>query len=157
MPLPAIMSLLPLAMEYGPKLIKYIDDDAGDKAQQAINVVKAVAGTDDPVKAREVLQDPAKVLELQRELNDLTIKFAELQAGIITAEIKSDSLLAKNWRPMLMVLFGVIILNEYILSPYFGLPAKELPEHMWDLLNIGVGGYVLSRGAEKGVKMWKQS
>jgi len=26
---------------------------------------------------------------------------------------------------------------------------------MWDLLNLGIGGYVLGRSVEKGGKVWK--
>ena len=27
---------------------------------------------------------------------------------------------------------------------------------LFDLLQIGIGGYIISRGAEKGIKTWKE-
>ena len=39
--------------------------------------------------------------------------------------------------------------------PLFGTPAADIPPDMWDLLKLGVGGYVLGRSVEKGVKVWK--
>ena len=34
--------------------------------------------------------------------------------------------------------------------------AEDIPPDMWDLLKLGVGGYVLGRSVEKGVKVWKK-
>ena len=31
----------------------------------------------------------------------------------------------------------------------------DIPPDMWDLLKIGLGGYVVGRSAEKGAKAWK--
>ena len=88
------------------------------------------------------------------------LKVIENQTKVITGEIQSDSWLAKNWRPMLMVLFGIIIANNYIIAPYlhgFGMTAVSLPipDRMWSLLEIGLGGYVVGRSVEKGIRLWK--
>ena len=54
---------------------------------------------------------------------------------------------------MLVIIF--IVANNYVIAPYIGLffPEKELilelPGGLWALLNIGVGGYVAGRSAEK--------
>jgi len=86
------------------------------------------------------------------------------EAGsIIRAEANSESWLARNWRPMLMCLFGLIIANNYIIFPYFNMfmPEKAVllpvPEYLWDLLKLGVGGYVVGRSGEKIVKVWKDT
>lgn len=55
-----------------------------------------------------------------------------------------------------MVLFGLIVANNYLLAPYGLGQTLELPPDMWDLLKIGVGGYVVGRSVEKGVRVWRQ-
>lgn len=84
------------------------------------------------------------------------------QAGIVTAEAKSEFWITANWRPLTMLVFVAIIANNYIIAPYvgaiFGADAAvslELPPAMWELLKIGLGGYVVGRSAEKAVKLWK--
>ena len=75
-------------------------------------------------------------------------------ANIILAEAKSESWLARSWRPLLMMVAIVIIANNYLLVPYanalfdFGI-MLELPDALWTLLTIGVGGYTLGRSGEK--------
>jgi hypothetical protein len=80
---------------------------------------------------------------------------------VITAEANSESWLARNWRPLTMLTFVVIIANNYILYPYLSLfwasaPSLAIPPDMWDLLKIGLGGYVAGRSGEKMIKYWKK-
>lgn len=85
------------------------------------------------------------------------------QASIIRAEANSQSWLARNWRPALMCLFGLIIANNYIIFPYLQnfLPDHAvllpIPQDLWALLKLGVGGYVVGRSGEKIVQVWKDS
>lgn len=82
------------------------------------------------------------------------IALLKAQAEIILAEAKGGRL-QRNWRPMLMMTFMIIIANNYIIHPYLQLfaPGKSLalalPPEMWSLLKIGVGGYVVGRSVEK--------
>ena len=99
-----------------------------------------------------------KLMELQMsgELKEL-----ESAAGIITSEAQSEHWLVAAWRPITMLVFVVIIANNYILAPYIQMFFSQdvsltLPPQMWDLLKIGLGGYIFSRGAEKTVKNWKE-
>lgn len=112
-----------------------------------------------------IFPDPAERTKAQLELlklqqsGDLS-KIVE-QSKIITAEIQSESWLARNWRPLIMMMFGIIIFNNYMLIPWlktFGLPMAlmEIPPNMWSLLEIGMGGYVIGRTVEKGIKAWKE-
>ncbi len=76
------------------------------------------------------------------------------QASIIVAEAQSGSWLARSWRPMIMMLFGFIILNNYVIYPYLSLffeeaPMLDIPKDMWSLLKLGIGGYVVGRTVEK--------
>ncbi len=81
-------------------------------------------------------------------------------ASIVQAEAESEHPLTAQWRPILMLSITAILVNNYILAPYlaalFGFSVQlDLPEPMWNLLTVGVGGYVLGRSAEKGIKYWK--
>jgi hypothetical protein len=117
----------------------------------------------------ELIEDKDKANEIKAVLNkafseaDLT-KFEtqiNAQANIIIAEAKSASWLARNWRPGLMALFGIIIFNNYVLYPYLSLfflaaPMLAIPAQMWSLLQLGVSGYVVGRSVEKGIELWKK-
>lgn len=80
------------------------------------------------------------------------------QSSVITAEAKGESWMQRNWRPMLMLTFGFIIFNNHVLAPYLHLlfsvepPMLQLSERMWDLLALGVGGYITGRSVEKVAK-----
>jgi len=102
-------------------------------------------------------KDQAAQIKAQLTQAAMTGQLKELEAAskVIVAEAQGDSWLQRNWRPLLMVMFGVIIANNYLVVPIFNTPAADIPPDMWDLLKLGVGGYVVGRTAEKGLKTWK--
>jgi len=108
----------------------------------------------------KAVEDKDQASQIKARLGEMAMsghmKELEAAASIIVAEAQGDSWLQRNWRPLLMVLFGVIIANNYIVVPIFNTPAAEIPPDMWDLLKLGVGGYVVGRTVEKGMKSWKE-
>lgn len=93
------------------------------------------------------------------ELLAVGVEELKQSAAVIIAEAKGGWL-QRNWRPMLMTAFGAIIVNNYILAPYlqamFSFSVNlEIPPDMWDLLKIGIGGYIVGRSTEKAVEAWK--
>ena len=106
-----------------------------------------------------VLPDTVEKDRVRAELHaSLLANAAELErtaANVIMAEANGESWLQRNWRPMLMVLFGIIIANNFLIVPIFNTPTADIPPDMWDLLKLGLGGYVLGRSAEKGIRVWK--
>lgn len=108
----------------------------------------------------KAVEDKDQASQIKARLGEMAMsghmKELEAAASIIVAEAQGDSWLQRNWRPLLMVLFGVIIANNYIVVPIFNTPAAEIPPDMWDLLKLGVGGYVVGRSAEKSLKAWKE-
>lgn len=107
-------------------------------------------------------KDLAKKLDMQlrERLIDSFTTTLESKRDIIVAEASGESWLQRNWRPVLMLSFTAIIVNNYILSPYlqalFGFSVRlEIPSNMWDLLKLGISGYIAGRSAEKGIKAWK--
>jgi len=81
---------------------------------------------------------------------------------IILAEASSSSWLTNSWRPALMWICIIVVFNNFILMPFiniiFGTSLiLEIPDPMWNLLTIGVGGYIAGRSAEKVATNWKKS
>jgi len=98
--------------------------------------------------------------ELQAQINGILhteiLALLQAQTQIIVAEAQGESWLQRNWRPLLMCTFGMIVANNYIVAPYIGLLLGpqyrlllEIPVDMWDLLKLGVSGYVVGRSLEK--------
>jgi len=123
---------------------------------------KIVGGIADVVG--EFVEDKDKANELSHLISGrvLDILGVELQVkgAIITAEAQSVHALTAQWRPITMLVFVAIIANNYILYPYLSLfwtdaPILDIPAQMWELLKIGIGGYIASRGVEKVVRDWK--
>jgi len=98
-----------------------------------------------------------KLIELETVLAQLKVKTDELRHNIIIAETKSQSWMARNWRPILMLTIITIIANNYVVFPILNLFTAKvtmlvLPDHLWALLKIGIGGYIVSRSAEQVAK-----
>ncbi len=124
----------------------------------------AVKGVTDLVGQFVEDKDKANELEtaIKNKLVNLEQEVVKAQRDIIVAEANSQSFIARNWRPIMMLTFVFIIANNYILFPYvqlFGGTALELkiPEAMWGLLKIGVGGYVVGRSGEKMVESYAKN
>lgn len=104
----------------------------------------------DPDKKIAASQELAKLQETyQEKLIDADVQWAKTQAESIEAETKSESWMARNWRPILMLTFTYIILHTFVLAPLFSLKAVVIPGDMWELLKLGMGGYIIGRSAEK--------
>lgn len=109
-------------------------------------------------KAKEALAQLQISGDLQQMMQESKITLAG--ADIVKAEASSQSWLTCNWRPMTMMVFVFIIFNNYILFPYCQLffhagASLALPPDMWELLKIGLGGYVVGRSGEKIAKALK--
>lgn len=72
------------------------------------------------------------------------------QAAIIRAEAEGNWL-QRSWRPLIMLVFAAIVLA----GTFLDLPILADTSRFWDLLEIGIGGYVIGRSAEKITGHWK--
>lgn len=96
--------------------------------------------------------DPAEHAKIEAELNQALWNNAHqlnlAAADIIKAEAASEHWLAANWRPLLMLTFGGLIVARW-----FGWAAPELSEaeylKLWDIVQLGIGGYTIGRSVEK--------
>lgn len=95
--------------------------------------------------------------ELARIENATTLKVIEYesqllkaQTDIITAEANSASWIARNWRPITMLAFLVLVVADSL-----GWLPNPLAKEAWTMLQIGLGGYVVGRSGEKIAKVVK--
>ena len=71
-------------------------------------------------------------------------KLLDAQSRVVEAEAKGQSWLQRNWRPITMLTFLVLVVFDC-----FGFLKFRLSNEAWLLLQIGLGGYVVGRTGEK--------
>jgi hypothetical protein len=104
---------------------------------------------------KSVFPDPAD--ELRRQEVQAQLQLALMQqagalelaaADIIKAEANSESWLARNWRPLVMLTFTALIVARWM-----GYSAPNISEAeilaLWDIVQLGLGGYAIGRSVEK--------
>ena len=89
--------------------------------------------------------------ELSKIQSDISIKLLDYEkqmviakSSVVQSEVSGQSWLQRNWRPITMLTFLVLVVLDS-----FGLLAFRLAPEAWTLLQIGMGGYVIGRSAEK--------
>ena len=90
--------------------------------------------------------------KLEHELTSLVVtKHAEAvnaAAEIVKTEAGSGNWLAASWRPITMLTFVALIVSRWL-----GWSAPNLTEaevlSLWDIVELGLGGYVVGRSVEK--------
>lgn len=107
----------------------------------------------------KVLPDPKakaaaklKLIELQQsgEMQEI-----EAAAKIISAEAKGESWLQRNWRPTTMLTFVGLVVAKWLGFTAPGV-TEEIELELMKLIQMGLGGYVLGRSVEKGIREWKK-
>ena len=98
--------------------------------------------------AEEKLGLKNKLAEIENEFASKVLsyetKLMDVRASIIKAEAAGHSWLQRNWRPITMITFLVLVVLDC-----FGVLKFRLSNEAWTLLKIGLGGYVVGRSAEK--------
>jgi hypothetical protein len=111
------------------------------------NIASKVAGNLFPDPADELKRKEAEhqfTLGVMQHANQIE----QAAADIVKAEAQSSHFLAANWRPITMLVFvGLVV------ARWFGWSAPGLSEaealKLWDIVQLGLGGYVIGRSAEK--------
>ncbi len=110
-------------------------------------VVKEVGNVIDKLFTSEEERINAKN-EMLKVLKEQQLELQRLQTDVILAEAKGNWL-QRSWRPILMLAFGFIVIYVKFIAPLFSLPIPPLENEFWDLLQLGIGGYVVGRSVEK--------
>lgn len=98
------------------------------------------------------IKDPDLSLKLKHEITSQMLsadsEAVKAASSVTIAEVQGESWLQRNWRPMLMIWFSILI-GAY----WFGFVPSNMPvsviDQLFTLVQIGVGGYVVGRSAEK--------
>lgn len=118
---------------------------------EILGILGKVAGS----VADRIFPDPEqelKRLELQQALQaavlERTSEIERAAADVVKAEAQGQSWLQRTWRPVTMLTFVALIVARWL-----GWSAPNLGEaevlKLWDIVEIGLGGYVIGRSAEK--------
>ena len=87
--------------------------------------------------SRVELQAREKWLEYERTL-------AEVRRDTLVAEISGRSVLQRNWRPITMLVMVALVVVDTL-----GWSENRLSDGAWLVIQLGLGGYVMGRSAEK--------
>jgi len=113
---------------------------------------------------KRVIPDSDKANDIEKEVKlallEHTDSLEAMRGKIVLEEAKSANWLTAAWRPILMMVVILIIACNYLIFPivrifYPEMISLELPQELWQLLTIGVGGYVVGRSGEKMIDTWK--
>jgi len=113
---------------------------------------------------KRLIPDGDKSLDVEKEIKlallENTDSLEALRGKIVLEEAKSSSWLTSTWRPLLMMVIVAIVAVNYLIFPVLNLFIGQklmidLPVELWNLLQIGVGGYIVGRSGEKMVDTWK--
>jgi hypothetical protein len=118
-------------------------------------VVKDIMGGLDKLftsKEEKILAENA----IKQILIEKQLELQRMQTEIIVAEAKGNWI-QRSWRPILMLAFGFIVIYVKFLAPLFDLTIPELENEFWNLLQIGIGGYVIGRTGEKMMKSYSET
>lgn len=96
-----------------------------------------------------------KQLEFLALIQQGKFKKLETAANVIMSEANSESWITRSWRPITMLTFVALIAAHWMGFTAENLSPKEI-DNLMELVKIGLGGYVVSRGAEKAIKEWKK-
>lgn len=106
----------------------------------------------------EKLAAKTKLLAVQTQAAEAALDYerglAAEQGETIREEAKGGSWIQRSWRPVTMLMFASIIGFNYLVVPIAQMFSTRivvltLPPDLWDLLKLGIGGYIAGRSAEK--------
>lgn len=131
----------------GGFLSKILGTGAKETIDSIGNAIDRIDKSDEKLELQ--LKYKQLLMEIEGSYLNYENKLLDSQTKIIDSEAKGESWLQRNWRSMLMVICMFIIANNYVLVPYLHLPLTVLDERIWNLMELGVGGYVAGRSLEK--------
>lgn len=107
----------------------------------------------------EKLNAQARLLEVQAVAMQKAMDYEKetflARAKIINTEAGSEHWVAATWRPTLMLVFGGMVVARF-LGFESGAMSPEEYNQLWDLVQLGIGGYIVARTGEKIVREVKR-
>lgn len=114
-----------------------------------------ILGTIGSQVAKSIFPDPADEIKRKEAENAFLLAAAQqaqameqAAAEIVKAEAASGNWLASAWRPVTMLTFVALIVARWLGWSAPGISEEEVLK-LWDIVQLGLGGYVIGRSAEK--------
>lgn len=105
--------------------------------------------------AKNLFPDPADETKRKEAEHQFTLgvmqhanAIEQAAAEVVKAEAASSHWLAANWRPLTMLTFVGLVVARWLGYTAEGMTENEYLS-IYDLIKIGIGGYVVGRSAEK--------
>ena len=118
---------------------------------EILGILGKVAGS----VADRIFPDPEhelKRIELQQALQAAVLeRSSEIERAaseVVKSEAQGQSWLQRTWRPITMLTFVALIVARWLGWSTPNLGEAEVLK-LWDIVEIGLGGYVIGRSAEK--------
>ena len=92
--------------------------------------------------------------EQQVQSLNLLMSNVKAQTSIILAD-SSGNWLQRSWRPILMLVVIIILINNTLLVSYFGVAPVPISEQMWEFIKWSSGMTIGGRTTEKLFKIMK--
>ena len=105
--------------------------------------VEDVGGVIDSLSTSDEEKSAAKAQLSQIVLTALN-EATKAQADVLKVELQGNWL-QRSWRPLVMLTFTVII----VIGAFHKIPYLTSDSPFWNLLELGLGGYVIGRSVEK--------
>jgi hypothetical protein len=116
-------------------------------------------GVMDVLEDTGLVKTPEEKQKAQEALYNYELQMRDKDNDVIKAvndtmqtEAKSEHWLQWSWRPIVGITFSAVVINNYVLLPYFakaGLQAIQIPGDMWNAMLIVLGVSAGTRGWEK--------
>lgn len=112
-----------------------------------------------------VIPDPDKrmqvELEIQKALLSSQSAIYDAMKTVMAADAASEGWATRNARPI-VVFWCLSMITWVVISPMFGLQEatigaiKAVPSDLWNLVMVGIGGYILAKSVTDAVKAVKK-
>ena len=123
-------------------------------------IITAISGV-----LTRIIPDPDKRIQVEADIHRALLENQSAIYGamkdVMAADAASDSWLTKNARPI-VVMWCLVMITWVVFSPMFGLQGatiaalRAVPSDLWNLVTVGIGGYILAKSAVDVAKALKK-
>jgi len=123
-------------------------------------IIAAISGI-----LNRIIPDPDKRLEAETEIQKALMQsqstIYDAMKSVMAADAQSESWLTRNARPI-VVMWCLAMITWVVISPVFGLQAgtisaiRAVPGDLWNLVMVGIGGYILAKSVTDAVRAVKK-
>lgn len=119
-------------------------------------IIAAISGV-----LEKIIPDPDKRIEaetqIQKALMESQAAIYDAMKSVMVADAASEGWMTRNARPI-VVFWCLGMITWVVISPMFGLQTstinaiKAVPSDLWNLVMVGIGGYILAKSVTDGMK-----